>query len=307
MKRFSLNIKVMVITLLFFIHIFFSHIFAYDATTFDGFGITNTNVNFRKAANLDSSSVLFTLKSDTKLKIVGSLNEFYIVILEDSRVGVVSKQYVNLQENNGSFPEYTPLDKYFATVNSNSTNIRSGPGTNFSIYGKLNENERVEVIGKIKNFLLIVTENNTIGMVREDLVTKEFNITDLELKEKSEELLSLINNEREKNGLQKLVVLPRLEEIAMLKAEDMVKKDYFDHISPTYKSPFEMMKNYGITYKTAGENIAGNSTIEGAFNSWISSDTHKQNILSKSYNYIGIGISPSERYGYVIVVMFIGT
>ena len=67
-----------------------------------------------------------------------------------------------------------------------------------------------------------------------------------------------------------------------------------------------MMKNFGITYKTAGENIAGNSTIEGAFNSWITSDTHKQNILSTAYNYVGIGIEPSERYGYVVVVMFIG-
>ena len=85
----------------------------------------------------------------------------------------------------------------------------------------------------------------------------------------------------------------------------MVKNNYFEHTSPNYGSPFEMMQNFGITYKTAGENIAGNSTIEGAFNSWISSDSHKQNILSSAYNYIGIGIYPSERYGYVIVVMFI--
>lgn len=292
-----------------FLMLFFNvnnRIFAYDATNFNPeYGVTTANVNLRKTANLDSSSILFTLPQNTNLRIVGSLNEFYIAQLEDNRIGLVSKDYVTLGEQKGIFLDYTNLAKYFATVNSNSTNLRGGPGTNFQIYGKLNQEERVEVIGKINDFLLVVTEKNTIGMVREDLVTKAFNISNEELKQKSNELLNLINLQREKNGLIRLEVLPRLEEIANLKAEDMVKNNYFDHNSPTYGSPFDMMKNFGITYKTAGENIAGNTTIEGAFNAWINSESHKQNILSNAYNYIGIGIAPSEKYGYVIVTMFI--
>ena len=142
-------------------------------------------------------------------------------------------------------------------------------------------------------------------MVRDDLVSKIFNISESEINDKVNELLKLINNEREKNGLIKLQILPRLQEIAMTKAEDMVKSNYFSHESPNYGNPFDMMKNFGITYKSAGENIAGNSSIEGAFNSWLSSENHKQNILSTAYNYIGIGITPSEKYGYIIVIMFI--
>ena len=281
-------------------------VFAYEATNFDPqYGITTTNVNLRKTANLDSSSVLFTLPQNTNLRIVGTINNFYIIQLEDNRIGVVSKDYVKIDEQKGTFLDYTNLEKYFATINSNSTNLRGGPGTNFQIYGKLNQDEKVEVIGKINNFLLIVTENNTVGMIREDLVTKSFNILNEEIQQKSTELLNLINNEREKNGLIKLETLPKLDEIASLKAEDMVKNNYFDHNSPTYGNPFDMMKNFGITYKTAGENIAGNSTIEGGFNAWINSDNHKQNILSNAYNYIGIGITPSEKYGYVIVIMLI--
>ena len=298
---------------LFFLTMFFlltfninSKIFGYDATNFNPeYGVTTANVNLRKVANPETSSILFTLPQNTNLKIVGTLDDFYIVQLENSRVGLVSKDYVTIGEQKGNFLDYTNLEKYFATVNSNSTNLRGGPGTNFQIYGKLSQDEKVEVIGNINDFLLIVTENNTVGMVREDLVTKEFNVSNEEIKQQSTELLNLINNERKKNGLITLETLPRLEEIATLKAEDMVKNNYFDHNSPTYGSPFDMMKNFGITYKTAGENIAGNSTIEGAFNAWINSESHKQNILSNAYNYIGIGIAPSEKYGYVIVTMFI--
>lgn len=300
------KIFVLIITLFIIIFNITDKIFAYDAINFNPeYGTTTANVNLRKTANLDTSSVLFTMPKNTNLRVVGTLNNFYIVQLEDNRIGLVSKEYVTIGEQKGNFLDYTNLDKYFATANSNSINLRGGPGTNFQIYGKLSENERVEVIGKINNFLLVVTENNTVGMVREDLVTKEFNISNEEIKQKSNELLNLINTEREKNGLIKLEVLPRLEEIATLKAEDMVKNNYFAHESPTYGSPFDMMKNFGITYKTAGENIAGNSTIEGAFNAWINSESHKQNLLSNAYNYIGIGIAPSEKYGYVIVTMFI--
>lgn len=279
--------------------------FAYSTSNFSPeYGITTSNVNLRKQAIIEPSTILFSIPKNTNIKVVGTINDFYIIILSDGRIGLVSKEFVNINANEGNFPEYTNVDKYYATANS-STNLRGGAGTNFQIIGKLKQDEKVEVIGKIDNFLLIITENNTVGMVRDDLVSKVFNISDSEINGKVNELLNLINNEREKNGLIKLQILPRLQEIAMTKAEDMVKNNYFSHESPNYGNPFNMMKNFGITYKSAGENIAGNSSIEGAFNSWISSEKHKQNILSTAYNYIGIGISPSEKYGYIIVTMFI--
>ena len=86
----------------------------------------------------------------------------------------------------------------------------------------------------------------------------------------------------------------------------MVVNNYFSHTSPTYGTPFEMMQNAGVTYKAAGENIAGNNNIDDAINSFMKSSEHSQNILSNSFNYIGIGLEESETYGYVIVLMFIG-
>lgn len=289
----------------FFFLIVKSKVFAYSTSNFSPeYGITTSNVNLRKQALMEPPTILFSLPKDTNIKVVGTINDFYIVILSDGKIGLVSKEFVNINGNEGNFPEYTNVDKYYATANS-SVNIRGGAGTNFQIIGKLKQDEKVEVIGKIDNFLLIITENNSVGMVRDDLVSKVFNISESQIDDKVNELLNLINNEREKNGLIKLQILPRLQEIAMTKAEDMVKSNYFSHESPNYGNPFDMMKNFGITYKSAGENIAGNSSIEGAFNSWLSSENHKQNILSTAYNYIGIGITPSEKYGYIIVIMFI--
>lgn len=300
------KIKYITISLFaFFFLIVKSKTFAYSTSNFSPeYGITTSNVNLRKQAIIEPSTILFSIPRNTNIKVVGTINDFYIIILSNGRIGLVSKEFVNINGNESNFPEYTNVDKYYATANS-STNLRGGAGTNFQIIGKLKQDEKVEVIGKIDNFLLIITENNSVGMVRDDLVSKVFNISESQIDDKVNELLNLINNEREKNGLIKLQILPRLQEIAMTKAEDMVKSNYFSHESPNYGNPFDMMKNFGITYKSAGENIAGNSSIEGAFNSWISSEKHKQNILSTAYNYIGIGITPSEKYGYIIVTMFI--
>ena len=86
----------------------------------------------------------------------------------------------------------------------------------------------------------------------------------------------------------------------------MVNNNYFSHTSPTYGSPFDMMKNYGITYKTAGENIAGHSSNSGAVNAWMNSAGHKANILNNSYNYTGLAVVSSPKYGKIYVQMFIG-
>ena len=79
-------------------------------------------------------------------------------------------------------------------------------------------------------------------------------------------------NKEQQHGLQALIVDDELQNIARIKAQDMVDNNYFSHTSPTYGSPFDMMKNFGISYKTAGENIAGNSTNSGAVNAWMNSE-----------------------------------
>lgn len=116
--------------------------------------------------------------------------------------------------------------------------------------------------------------------------------------------MDLINAARKENDLKPLILGSTLPKVAKIKADDMVKNNYFSHTSPTYGSPFEMMQKYNVSYLSAGENIAGNPSITDAVASWLKSSTHKQNLLSEKFNYIGIGIAKSNVYGYIIVAMF---
>lgn len=120
------------------------------------------------------------------------------------------------------------------------------------------------------------------------------------------QLLDLVNKARADNGAKPLAFDAELMKCAIAKAKDMVAKNYFDHQSPTYGSPFDMMRTFGISFKTAGENIAGNPTVADAFDKWMHSEGHKKNILNPSFNYVGFGIVDSPTYGKVLVQQFIG-
>jgi len=119
------------------------------------------------------------------------------------------------------------------------------------------------------------------------------------------EMFNLVNSARIERGLQPYTIDSELAELARLKAEDMVNLGYFAHHSPTYGSPFEMMKNFGINYNSAGENIAENRTIAGAHLALMLSDSHKANLLSQRFSRIGIGIVNGPREFKTIVQMFI--
>lgn len=121
-----------------------------------------------------------------------------------------------------------------------------------------------------------------------------------------QQMLNLVNTERQKSGLKPLKANLELTKVARVKAKDMIDKGYFDHNSPTYGSPFDMMKQFGISYRTAGENLAGNQTVEKAHTSLMNSDGHRANILNSGYTEVGIGIVDGGPYGKMFVQMFIG-
>lgn len=122
----------------------------------------------------------------------------------------------------------------------------------------------------------------------------------------AQEVIKLVNKERNAAGLSALAENSRLSEVAQAKAEDMMKNGYFSHISPTYGSPFEMMKTFGIAYKSAGENIAkGQKTPAAVMNGWMNSSGHRTNILNVSYEQIGAGFCKDSSGVAYWVQMFI--
>ncbi len=111
------------------------------------------------------------------------------------------------------------------------------------------------------------------------------------------EVVRLVNAERSKTGLAPLTQDWQLSRVARYKSQDMKDLGYFSHTSPTYGSPFEMMKSFGITYSTAGENIAkGYSTPEDVVKAWMNSPGHRANILNSSYTHIGVGYVAQGGY-----------
>lgn len=294
--------KLLLMSIVIIMMILISNIFAFSSSNYDvKNGITTSNVNFRKAANLNSSSVVQGVPSGTKINVVGEISDFYISILESGKVGLISKNYVNLNnEPANNFVGYESIDNFYANVKGNVVNLRSGASTSFPSYKKLYNGEKVQIIGRVNNFYLVTTSDNYVGFLREDLLLQNENNN-----QNQETVINLINEKRIANGLTPLKVDPALQIVAQNKAEDMVKNNYFSHESPTYGSPFDMMKNAGILFKKAGENIAGNSSIEDAVSSWIESETHRKNLLSPDYDYIGVGVTKSATYGYIIVAMFI--
>lgn len=204
-------------------------------------------------------------------------------------------------------------------VNTDYLNLRTGPGVDFDSIDMLTKNEYIRIHGKIGDWYIVQNNNNTIGTVHSKYITptqdQKSAVSNIEVVEEAsapaittdEELvLSLINTEREKNNLSKLEIDSELQNLARLKAEDLVKNNYFSHISPTYGTPFEMLKKYNIKYKIASENIAGNSSLENAVSSWMNSESHKENILSNLYNFTGIAVVDSIAYGKIIVELFVG-
>ena len=126
------------------------------------------------------------------------------------------------------------------------------------------------------------------------------------LTDEEQRTLDLINEYRVQNGLRKLKPFSELQEVAKLKAEDLVNNEYFAHTSAVLGTPFEMLKDNEVTYKIAGENLAGSTTPEKAVEAWINSTSHRENILEERFEYTGIYVIESPVYGSIFVQLFIG-
>ena len=112
-----------------------------------------------------------------------------------------------------------------------------------------------------------------------------------------QQVVTLTNAERAKEGLPALQIDTKLMSSARAKSDDMAKNHYFDHTSPTYGSPFDQMKSLGISYKSAGENIAqGQKTPQEVVQAWMQSPGHRANIMNASYTHIGVGFSANGNY-----------
>ena len=130
--------------------------------------------------------------------------------------------------------------------------------------------------------------------------------TSNDLRALESEVIRLVNVERNKVGRSPLTTNNQVSNVARLKSQDFIDNNYFSHNSPTYGTPFNMLKSFGISFTAAAENIAsGQRTAAEVMKSWMNSSGHRENILSPTYNQIGVGIARDNNGNIYWTQMFI--
>jgi len=243
------------------------------------------------------------------------INLFLILIC------IITISSIFLNHKVSAMQYYYDVDFSTGIVTATTLNVRSGPDISYNVIATVRKNEYIRVFAGIGDWYIVQIEGDYIGAVNKKYVRPIYptssntgvnkktennnNLVSL-LTTDEQEVFNLINQQRVNNGLSALKIDNEVQKIAKIKAQDMVSNNYFSHISPTYGSPFDMLNSFKVNYKSAGENIAGNSSNTKAVNAWMNSPGHKSNILNSSYNYTGIGIVSSPTYGKIFVQMFIG-
>ncbi|TWH46852.1 CAP domain-containing protein [Sporomusa sp. KB1] len=115
----------------------------------------------------------------------------------------------------------------------------------------------------------------------------------------------LLNADRAANGLPALKINMSLVRLAENYGQDMINRNYFSHYNPEGQSPFDRMKQAGISYSAAGENLAINSNVTAAEKAFMSSSGHRANILNSNYTDVGIGVRTNTAGSVYVVQEFI--
>lgn len=112
-----------------------------------------------------------------------------------------------------------------------------------------------------------------------------------------EKMLEMVNKERTSRGLSALVMDEKLREVARAHSKDMFARGYFAHTNPDGKDPFDRMKDAGIIFLIAGENLALAPTTDLAHEGLMNSPGHRANILTGEFGKVGIGCIDGGPYG----------
>jgi len=248
----------------------------------------NTSKNTKDVSTEGNKKVLQTVSRKISASNGTNVNTSVSKNSSNSKVGISNNQKTN---NNSLTQKYNEiLNTYYCnqTITNKSTSNKGSTSTS--------------------------TKNSTTSKTSTDTKKPASNTTSAASGTTSgdysafqKKVVELVNAERAKAGLKPLKMNTELNKVATTKSQDMAKNNYFSHTSPTYGSPFDMMKKFGISYKTAGENIAmGQTTPEQVMNGWMNSSGHRANILKASFTEIGVGIAKNSSGRLYWTQQFIG-
>lgn len=155
------------------------------------------------------------------------------------------------------------------------------------------------------NFNYRFENSNTEGQERQQRASDNTNDKEIEQQNNTsqatnqvvQQVIDLTNDARQRNGVSALQMDNVLNNVAQTKSEDMSDNNYFSHTSPTYGSPFDMLRTFGVDYTKASENIAaGQKSAEEVVQSWLNSEGHRRNMLDPDVTHIGVGFDNDGNY-----------
>lgn len=235
---------------------------------------------------------------------------------------------VEMQSSDVTEFEVVKLDKQLYA--NKTIFVRSGPSTDYDKVGVLSKGETVSVIGSVSDGWYKISYGEKEAYVSQDMLVEDAVRTDLsgEMKEVTSEfadneaestsvkeepylveremLFSLMNEQRSANNVAKLSQSGALNNLAHLRAYELSQE--FSHTRPNGASCFSVLKDSGIEYRLAGENIASGYADAGTvMDGWMNSEGHRANILNPNYSQVGIGVYGNEDgTGYFWVQIFTG-
>lgn len=231
---------------------------------------------------------------------------------------------------------YEVVDFSYITVDGNNLDVRTGAGTRYPSIGTVKSGQKIRALGKLDGWYVVkLPDSSKIGCIPSantklygagtststgtvTPVPKPGTITGggagagtaatgaSTMSSDESRILQLVNAERAKVGAKPLSSNGDCTKLARMKSQDMVNNNYFSHQSPTYGSPFDMLKTNKVSYMYAGENIAMNQSADAAFKAWMNSEGHKKNILNPNFTDLGVGIASKGNGGYIYTQLFIG-
>jgi uncharacterized protein YkwD len=135
------------------------------------------------------------------------------------------------------------------------------------------------------------------GLLLSNLLSSQSHVLGVQSSYAPQTLLNDTNIQRQANHESGLTISDQLTNAAQAKAADMVQKDYWAHVSPSGKTPWDFMAAAGYNYVEAGENLAyGFSSAGQVMNGWMNSPDHRANILDASYTNVGFGVASSPNF-----------
>ncbi len=159
-----------------------------------------------------------------------------------------------------------------------------------------NTNNRIEILGadinnnqQNDNYINNKINNNQKPLVK--IQNNKVNLSDYE-----NSVVYLINTTRVSNGLNALAPNQILTDISRNRSSDMIARNYFSHFTPEGKNILIILKENGVSYSKAGENLAQSmpayiGSPEAFMNAWMNSPSHAANILRNGYGMIGVGFA----------------